>query len=324
MSKLTCKEVKKLNIVKFLASKNIHPVRKSKSEYWYLSPIHQESEASFKVNDALNLWYDHSIGKGGNMLDFLMIIYNCSVSEVLERISNQRLEIPIAPIIKVVGSSNVKITKIKDISSIGIINYIKFRKVDLNIVKRFAKEVDYFANNRFYKAIGIPTIEIDGYELATPMGEKSFKNSTSPKNISHFQFKKPEVAVFEGMFDFFSIWTHNLDLAEKCDFIILNSLSLKEKAVDLLINYEKFHLFLDNDDNNSGQTATGFFLGMNLNKTLDHSNEYKNSKDLNDHIRGILKDNSKEKDLKIQQQPNLPKIPPINKPRRDLGKGMSM
>jgi hypothetical protein len=324
MSKLTCEEAKKLNIVKILASMNIHPVRKSKSDYWYLSPIHQESEASFKVSDVLNLWYDHSIGKGGNLIDLLMFIYNCNVSEVLERLSNQRLEIRILPKTKEVESNNLIIKQIQEISNIGLINYIKFRAVDLKIVKRFAKEVDYLVNNRVYKAIGIPTIEIDGYELATPMGEKSFKNSTSPKNISYFKLNKPEIAVFEGMFDWWSLWVHNYILAEKCDFIILNSLSFKNNAVDLLINYDKIHFFLDNDTNNAGQAATGFYLGMNLNKALDHSNEYKKSKDLNDHIRGIFKDNSKNNDLQPPDQSisPKPKIPPIIKPKRGMSMGM--
>jgi len=31
--------------------------------YWYLSPLREEKEASFKVNRKKNVWYDHGIGK---------------------------------------------------------------------------------------------------------------------------------------------------------------------------------------------------------------------------------------------------------------------
>ena len=59
------------------------------SDYWYLSPLRLEKDPSFKVNRKLNVWYDHGIGKGGNLIDLGILLFNCSVSEFLEKLGSQ-------------------------------------------------------------------------------------------------------------------------------------------------------------------------------------------------------------------------------------------
>jgi DNA primase len=56
--------------------------------YWYLSPLRDEREASFKVNREKNIWYDHGLGKGGQLVDFACEYFNCSITEGLRKISS--------------------------------------------------------------------------------------------------------------------------------------------------------------------------------------------------------------------------------------------
>ena len=87
MEKLTCADAKQLDLVDYLASLNHLPQKVRNQDYWYLSPLREEKTPSFKVNRALNVWYDHGTGKGGDLVDFGTYYYNCTVSELLHRLS---------------------------------------------------------------------------------------------------------------------------------------------------------------------------------------------------------------------------------------------
>ena len=62
-------EVKQLDIVDYLEKLGHRPQKIRNNDYWYLSPLREEKEPSFKVNRKLNVWYDHGLGKGGNIID---------------------------------------------------------------------------------------------------------------------------------------------------------------------------------------------------------------------------------------------------------------
>jgi hypothetical protein len=47
-------------------------------------------EASFKINRRLNVWFDQGTGKGGDLIDFGTLYFNCSISELLQRLSQQQ------------------------------------------------------------------------------------------------------------------------------------------------------------------------------------------------------------------------------------------
>lgn len=46
-------------------------------EYWALSPLKEEETPSFSVNTEMNKFYDFSTGKGGNVLSFIKLYYQC-------------------------------------------------------------------------------------------------------------------------------------------------------------------------------------------------------------------------------------------------------
>ncbi|MCX8532688.1 hypothetical protein [Chryseobacterium luquanense] len=59
------------------------PTKQNEKEAWYLNTFASESQASFKLDRRLNVWYLHSEGIGGNITDFMKKYLNASVSEVL-------------------------------------------------------------------------------------------------------------------------------------------------------------------------------------------------------------------------------------------------
>ena len=87
----TCAEAREIDLVDYLFSLGYKPTKIRNNDYWYLSPLRDETEASFKVNRKLNAWYDFGLGKGGDLIDFGTSYYNCSVSELLEKLKQNCL-----------------------------------------------------------------------------------------------------------------------------------------------------------------------------------------------------------------------------------------
>jgi len=79
---MTIQEIKAISISGFLSSKGYEPANKKGYKWWYLSPLHTEQIASFKVDLNKNVWYDFGLGKGGNIIDLAMELYHTqNVSE---------------------------------------------------------------------------------------------------------------------------------------------------------------------------------------------------------------------------------------------------
>src|SRR5690349_21237349 len=87
----TCARAKEIDLVDYLFSLEFKPAKIRNNDYWYLSPLRDEKEASFKVNRKLNMWYDFGLGKGGDLIDFGILYYKCSVSALLEKLKQNSL-----------------------------------------------------------------------------------------------------------------------------------------------------------------------------------------------------------------------------------------
>src|SRR3954464_8920265 len=85
---ISCEEVKQIDMVDYLSSLGHEPRKIRKQDYWYLSPLRDEKTPSFKVNRKLNKWYDFGDGRGGNLVDFGILYYRCTVSEFLQKVTS--------------------------------------------------------------------------------------------------------------------------------------------------------------------------------------------------------------------------------------------
>ena len=85
---MKCEEGNKLDLVEYLFSLGFTPTKIRGNNYWYISPLRNEKEASFKIDRNKNVWYDHGAGKGGTVVDFAMQYFNCDVSSALQKLSS--------------------------------------------------------------------------------------------------------------------------------------------------------------------------------------------------------------------------------------------
>ena len=80
-------EARQTDMVEYLSKLGHEPAKIRGVDYWYLSPLREERTPSFKVNRKLNRWYDHGLGKGGNIIDFAILYHNCTVGEFLHQLT---------------------------------------------------------------------------------------------------------------------------------------------------------------------------------------------------------------------------------------------
>lgn len=272
------KQAKAIDLVNYLKSLGFEPKKIRRDDYWYLSPLRDEKEASFKINRRLNRWYDHGLGKGGNLVDFGIEFYKCSIPELLNNLSgNLSLQQPIVYPIEnsVQQESKIKIMEVTTLTSYPLLRYLEQRTIPVAIAQQFCKEVHYSLNDSTYYGIGFQN-DLGGYEIRNPY----FKTTASPKGISTCENGSNEVVVFEGFFDYLSFKAMTKNLPENSqDFVILNSVSFFERARPFMENHESIRLYLDRDE--TGQSYTKRALSLST-KYKDESNLYQNYKDLND------------------------------------------
>jgi DNA primase len=278
--KMTCEIARNICIVQALAKLGHFPKRESEKEAWFLSPIRQETQVSFKVDKTLNRWYDHGIGKGGNSIDLVCLIKSCSVKEALKILENENFFFSFQqqPILES-KKAGITINKIKNITHPALIKYLHSRKIPIEIARLYCKEIWYELKDKTYFAIGLKN-QLGGWELRNAY----FKNSISPKDITYIQnknkLKNNKLIITEGMFDLLSILIYDPELLKEnnTDFLVLNSTSFADKIIDLLNTYDKIELYLDNDK--TGKRITQKFL-ENSKKCIDKSGLYRNNKDIN-------------------------------------------
>lgn len=88
MEKFTCKTTNQTDLVRYLETLGHEPSKIINQDHWYLSPFRYENIPSFKVNQKLNVWYDHGMSSGGKTVDFGIEYFRCTVSEFLQHLNN--------------------------------------------------------------------------------------------------------------------------------------------------------------------------------------------------------------------------------------------
>jgi hypothetical protein len=276
--KLQCKQARDILITGFLKKSGFAPRRENQQEAWYLSPLRNETCPSFKVSKPMNRWYDHGLGRGGNVIDLVIEMNNhCTVQQALSILSRDIPSFSFQQqnsfaVLK--PKDEIKIEKVLPLKHPELINYLNSRNVNPYQAAKYARQVYYSLKGSTYFAIGLQNVS-GGWELRNPY----YKNSSSPKNYSLFARSKTMLSVTEGMFDFFSLLTLYPGLPLKSDFLILNSLSFVDRIVATAENYSKTCLYLDNDM--AGKKATQKLLEQ-VKGSVDLSGVYASKKDLNE------------------------------------------
>ncbi len=288
MKTLSFTEAKQIPIPEYLSRLGFEPTYTRGYDSWYHSPLREERTPSFKVNTRLNVWFDHGSGEGGTIIDLGAKLHQCSLSEFVEKLSNENLhtlslhrEHPkIHP-----PENKVEVLAVKELSDPNLINYLTTRSIDLDTASLYCKEVDFRIGERVYSAIGFPNQQ-GAFELRNYW----FKGSSSPKDFSFIDNNEKKVALLEGFTDFLSIVKIDKpefkELVANSDFLILNSLRLLNRTIPILKDHKEVNLFLDNDLPSKEAKVSLKQKGIVF---YDAAPLYTNHKDVNEYLKVLTK-----------------------------------
>lgn len=277
------KEIKNIPLATFLSRLGHEPARRCGDKLWYRSPLRQEHTPSFKVETALNCWYDFGIGKGGNIIDLASELYRSTdLCQLMNCIANNypvSSALTVAPnVIPQHSAPSFVNIRVVPLESHALVAYLQERGIPSEISKVHCRQIHYCCRGRRYYAVAFAN-ESGGYE----MRNRYFKGCVAPKDISIRRIRddpSTECAVFEGFIDYLSALI--LGPVNGADAIILNSVSNVNKAIPHLRDYTAIHCFLDNDV--AGKTALAQLTERLGTKVIDCSTLYSGYNDLNEYL----------------------------------------
>ena len=278
------KEIKSIPLASFLSRLGHKPTARKGTRLWYKSPLRQEHTPSFKVETALNCWYDFGLGRGGNIIDLAAELYQSNDLCYLMRCIADSYPVPSVP---TVASSfaprhsapSMERFEVVSLEHRALVAYLQERGIPPHIAKAKCKEAHYSVNGRFYFAVAFENIS-GGRELRN----RYFKGCRGRKDISYLPWARDgpstECAVFEGFIDYLSALT--LGIISGADAIILNSVVNVNKAVPYLKGYTAINCYLDNDT--AGRTALTELTAIYGSAVIDRSILYSEFNDLNEYL----------------------------------------
>ena len=277
----TIQDIKCFPIRDYLAQRGITPKQENARYGFYLSPLRDEQDASFKVDYSQNVWYDFGLGRGGSIVDLVMEVDRCNFRQAVERLRNNKLSVSnlVTSLTLHTSESILKVLGDHPLRHPALIDYLDSRAVDTTIAKKFCREVHYSVGERNYFAIGFRN-DYGGWELRS----ERFKGCSTPKHITTIDNGSDNALAFEGFMDFLSYLTTKHNDSPSCNIAVLNSVANVQKAVPFLVRHRSIYTFLDNDD--AGRKALAEIERLCPQcKVINQSDFYRGHKDLNDYLR---------------------------------------
>jgi DNA primase len=288
---INAREIKDtVSLVDLLSRLGYQPAKTIGSEKYYHSMLQDnDSKPSFSVNEQLGIWYDHSLGKGGNIIDFGLAYWHLPFQETLEKIAQVcDSDLPLINYDRPENSrkrSAVKIPhyEVEDIKALGnnpvITDYLHYRGVWQAAQNRL-REVYYYVEDqkkqrKYFFAAGWQN-ELGSWEVRN----KYFKGCLGHKAISFIPGDEQRLSVFEGYINYLSWQTENPLATDS--ILVLNSIALLNTAAKKAQQYSDVAIYFDRDQ--TGHKAT-LELIKAVPKARDHSAIYDGRNDYNDKLR---------------------------------------
>ncbi|GFI51975.1 DNA primase [Duncaniella sp. C9] len=278
------KEIKSIPLASFMSRIGHEPTARKGTRLWYKSPLRQEHTPSFKVETALNCWYDFGLGRGGNIIDLAAELYQTTDLRHILRCIADSYPVPSVPTIASSfaprhSAPSMERFEVVPLEHRALVAYLQERGIPAHIATANCKEAQYSVNGKFYFAVAFENVS-GGWELRN----RYFKGCRRRKDISYLPWARDgpsaECAVFEGFIDYLSALT--LGIISGADTIILNSVVNVNKAVPFLKGYTTINCYLDND--NAGKTALAELTAIYGSTMIDRSTLYSEFNDLNDFL----------------------------------------
>jgi len=287
-------QAKQIDLVQFLEKEGHKAVKDKGHVHWYLSPIRSEDTPSFKVDSRRNEWYDYGLGKGGDILDLIQLMYNVTTtSDALAVLGpktsgqgyvtfRRREMLPPRQ-----SDTQMRNIEYRSLTHQALLSYLMKRKIDIHIGRVYCCEVHYNLRNKHFFGIAFRN-RIGGYEVRNPY----YKGCIGHKDITVIRQSNDQmqehVILFEGFMDFLSYLmlydkqSTRVLIPYPCDYIVLNSINCLDKAMEELASYNVVHAFLDNDD--GGKRTLEALKTALGDKIMDESHRFAPLNDLNDYL----------------------------------------
>ena len=267
-----------ISIREILESFSLFPSKENHKTAFYFAIDRDERTPSLSVDYTKNSAFDYGTGKKYDNVSIVQAIKRCSVSEALEYLEHFDYSKPIKQYYKDVNQSpksNYQIVEAKSVEHPSLVQYLKNRKLESQISE--LKEIHYELNRRNYFGIGFKN-DSRGYEIRNP----HIKICLGKKDITTVGNDTNTLRIFEGFTDYlsFKIIEQSLEKSSS-DYLILNSVSMINRATDLVKNYPTIELYLDNDKTGNEVTE---ILNRRFTQAQDCRILYKNHKDLNEFL----------------------------------------
>lgn len=293
-------QARQIPISLYLERSGIRPAKVTRNgrELWYTSPIREGDDTpSFKVDTEKNLWFDHGLSVGGNVIDLVIEMRRVTVKEALAILgSGFAGSTPAqAPLPKMGGApagekekdtGSLEVVDTRDIEHPALLQYLIGRRIDVGVARRWLKELRYRRSGDLKTFFALGFESGGGYDARSAV----FKGFVGKgKDISSIAFAdKGTVAVFEGAFDYLTWLTMRQIVEPDCGVIILHSVALRRRALKAITDhgFGRIVLYLDHDQGGR-ETNTFFEHELGNRNVVDRSSTYHGFKDLNERWVGL-------------------------------------
>lgn len=298
---MNIEQAKTVPLTEILNKLGVKQKRQTDTESWYLSPLRDETTASFKVTHVKNIWYDFGESIGGDIIRFATTYLerqgeSFTVSDALRWIGNLSGDIPrIVPVETyddVQHEPKLKFLSKKEIEHPALEKYLESRGIRVDVAKHYLQQVRVKnkETGKTFFALGLMNEE-NGYELRNNF----FKGCAGKKAISVVRGLAPNqegIHIFEGFMDFLSVVTELPDGKLDHDAIVLNSLSCLGQASAYIHRFGYANLWTWMDNDAAGEKAKANIEAFVANEPgLVHrpmNDTYKGFKDVNDwHVHNL-------------------------------------
>jgi hypothetical protein len=303
---MNAEQARRIPIDAYLARQGISPKtsRLDGRELWYQSPIRQGDEnPSFKVDTIKNVWFDHGVASGGNIIDLVRELCACDVRAALQHLEKTGLYSPalsrpstssaaargaLRRDEAMPGTAGEKEkSRAFELVSQGplkhpaLLQYLTKRGICHDIARGYLSEIAFKApySAATYFSLGYPAG--DGYEARNAL----FKGFVGNGKAVTFHDKPGAslLQVFEGFMDFLSYLSKDQPSQPVGAVLVLNTTNLWRRALPFIADprFQEVRLYLDNDAAGDAATRKLFENASDPSKLADMRQHYAGFEDLN-------------------------------------------
>lgn len=300
-------QAKCIPLEQYLERQGLKPqkTRQGGRELWYHSPIRKGDEnPSFKVDTIKNLWFDHGVAHGGNIIDLVREMCSCDVRDALRHLEQTRLYSPALATPTTFSSRGAsrrsgalpknqvsegekeksgafELVSQNTLQHPALLQYLTKRGIDHDVARKYLREIGFKGpqGTGKYFALGYPSG--DGFEARNAL----FKGFVgSGKSVTfHDNPNRPLLQVFEGFMDFLSYLSVDRPTQPAGAVLVLNSTNLWQRALPYINDprFREVRLYLDNDDAGDAATRKLFENADDRSRLADMRSYYEGYEDLN-------------------------------------------